>query len=128
MDINKVILVGRLGGDPVLRQTKNGIAVASFSMATSRRLKSEPGAEPVEETQWHRVVAWGKQGQRCSEFLRKGSSVLVEGAVRTRKFSDSQGVARLAFEVHADQVSFLSRTGSRVKLDEIAEASTSTEH
>ncbi len=116
-DVNKIILVGRLGADPVARETKNGIPVIHFPVATSRRLKGEVTEEggaigaAVEETQWHRVIAWGKQGEICSQYLRKGQSVYVEGSVRTRKFEAKDGAERIAFEVHAESVSFLGRSG-----------------
>ncbi len=119
-DVNKVILVGRLGGDPVLRETKNGIPVANFSLATSRRLKTEAtvegeSVEPQEETQWHRVVVWGRQGEACTQYLKKGHAIYVEGSVRSRKYETKEGESRLSYEIHADEVSFLAPP--RAKLD-----------
>ena len=123
-DVNKVILIGRLGADPVSRETKSGIPVVHFPVATSRRFRSEgdPEEGPVsgEETQWHRVVAWGRQGLACAEYLRKGNSVYVEGGVRTRKFEGKDGAQRMAFEVHAENVSFLGRTG-KIALTDIVQ-------
>lgn len=120
-DVNKVILIGRLGADPVQRQTHGGVAVVHFPLATSRRVKQEgEEAATTEETQWHRVVAWGRQGETCARYLKKGNSVYVEGSVRTRKFEGKEGGERFAFEIHADNVSFLGRSG-RVKLEEAGE-------
>jgi len=109
-DVNKVLLMGRLGNFPVQRQTKAGLAVVHFSMATSRRLLAqEAGGEAKEETQWHRVVVWGKQAEACAQYLEKGQAVFVEGMIRTRKYTGKDGVVRYNFEVHADDVIFLGR-------------------
>jgi single-strand DNA-binding protein len=108
-DVNKVILVGRLGADPVSRETKSGLAVASFTVATSRRGKEEGEIQ----TQWHKVVAWGKQAEACSAYLKKGHSVFVEGTMRTHKYEGKDGNSRMAFEVHVDDISFLTRGGRR---------------
>lgn len=108
-DINKVILVGRLGADPTQRETKNGIAVVHFPLATTRRIHPETGTpEPIsEETQWHKIVTWGKQAEHCAQFLKKGASVYVEGSMRSHKYEGKDGNQRTAFEVHAECVSFL---------------------
>jgi single-strand DNA-binding protein len=121
-DVNKVILVGRLGKDPVQTATKKGTTVVHFPLATSRRVSSEqegegglepgarpPGTYPKEETQWHRVVAWGKQGELCAQFLKKGQPVYVEGSYRSRKYQTQDGQERYMHEVHAESVVFLSQ-------------------
>jgi single-strand DNA-binding protein len=117
-DVNKIILIGRLGADPVHRETKAGMPVIHFSVATSRRIPVRSGAEGEllrEETQWHRIVAWGKQGVACAQFLKKGAPVYVEGMVRTSKYKDKDGESRYSFEVHADTVSFLGQAaGTRL--------------
>jgi single-strand DNA-binding protein len=130
-DLNKVILIGRLGNDPVRRETKNGTPVAHFSLATSRLLpasgpekglhekgleeegQDEEGGEPGkrEETVWHNIVVWGRQGEVCYQFLRKGRTVYVEGAMRKRSFTSKDGQQRVSFEVHADSVGFLGGLG-----------------
>ena len=114
-DVNKVILLGRLGADPVQRETKNGLAVASFDVATSRRGKEEG----EKQTQWHKVVVWGKQAEACATHLKKGHSVFVEGTMKTRKYDGKDGNSRTAFEVHADDVSFIG--GRRVNVPEATE-------
>jgi single-strand DNA-binding protein len=119
-DLNKIILIGRLGNDPVQRETRSGIPVANFSIATSRKRKQDAGSadgqmglgsrgddRPAEETVWHRVVVWGKSAETCARYLKKGQSVFVEGSIRTRKYVDKEGVSRFASEVHADEVGFL---------------------
>ncbi len=110
-DVNKVILIGRLGADPILRETKTGAVVVHFPVATSRRVKPTEPAEgeetKVEETQWHRIVAWGRQGETCAEFLKKGQKVYVEGSILSRKYEGKDGSERMSFEVIADTVSFL---------------------
>jgi len=108
-DINKVILVGRLGADPVQKETKNGLAVASFSVATSRKGREDG----VIQTQWHKIVAWGKQAEACATYLKKGHLVYVEGSMRSRKYEAKDGTARLAFEIHVDDVSFIGGRGVR---------------
>jgi single-strand DNA-binding protein len=104
-----VILVGRLGADPVQRETKTGNTVVHFPLATSRRIKgeSDEAETSVEETQWHRIVAWGKQGETCAQFLKKGEPVFVEGTLRSHKYEGKDGQSRMSFEVHAESVSFL---------------------
>ncbi len=111
-DINKVILVGRLGADPIQRYTKNGTPVVHFSVATSRRIfreSSEPSVEaaPTEETQWHRVVAWGRQGEACAQYIKKGHAVYVEGYLKSRQYDDKEGKSKTSFEVQVDTISFL---------------------
>ena len=114
-DINKIILIGRLGADPTQKSTSYG-AVVNFPMATGRKVKgqAEDGTPTErEETQWHRIVVWGKQGEACAQYLQKGATVFVEGALKTRKYEDAEGRERISVEVIADQVSFL-RTMKRI--------------
>jgi single-strand DNA-binding protein len=129
-DVNKVILVGRLGADPIRRHTKSGFPVAHFAVATSRRIyKDNPSASPadnsesattpltsvssdsstthVEETQWHQIVAWGKQGEACAQYLKKGHSVYVEGMIKSRNWEGKDGAQRTSFEIHSENISFL---------------------
>lgn len=109
-DVNKVILVGRLGADPVLRESKNGTPYSYFPVATSRKFREAGELDEAtlkEETQWHRVVAWGKQGELCSQYLKKGHAVFVEGAGKSRGFAGKDGTQRFTFEVHVENISFL---------------------
>lgn len=123
-DLNKVFLMGRLGADPIQRETKTGFPVVQFSLATSRktRQEDEEGNDSLsEETQWHRVVVWGRQGEACAKYLRKGNPVLVEGNIRSHAYTAKDGNEKQSFEVHADAVSFIGAHG----LSRDAEASVS---
>ena len=106
-NVNKVILVGRLGGDPTLRYTKNSTAVANFSVATTERWTDADGGKQ-EHTEWHRVVAWGRLGEICGNYLAKGRLVYVEGRLRTREWTDSDDTERRTLEIVASDVRFLS--------------------
>ncbi len=116
-DFNRAILVGRLGADPVLRETKNGVKVANFPVATSswRKSSGEPSEAALaqeskqSETQWHRVVAWGKQAEICGRFCRKGSTVLIEGEIRSHSYTLASGEERWSHEIHAEAVHFMGR-------------------
>jgi len=110
-DLNKAIIMGRIGADLNLRTTKTGLSVVQFSVATSRKHKNEANEE-VQETQWHRVVAWGKQADSCARYLNKGDPVYIEGMMKSKKYEDKEGHERWSFEVHAESVSFLSQKSS----------------
>lgn len=107
----RVVIVGNLGGDPDLKYTASGTAVAKFSVATSERYKDKEG-EAQQRTTWFRVSAWGRLGEVCNEFLRKGSKCLVEGRIQTSTFTDKDGVERHGWELRADSVQFLDPKGS----------------
>ncbi|MFP8879905.1 MAG: single-stranded DNA-binding protein [Myxococcota bacterium] len=110
--VNKVILVGNLGRDPELRYTQSGQAVATFSLATTDRWRNKEGANQ-ERTEWHRIVVWGKSGENCAQYLKKGRSVYVEGRLQTNDWEDKEGNKRTTTEIVAQSVQFLgSRGGS----------------
>ena len=104
--VNKVILVGNLGADPDLRYTPKGTPVCHLSLATSFRWKDEDG-NTQDRTSWHRVVAWGKQGELCKQYLSKGRQIYVEGRLQTSSYNDSNGVKRYSTEVVSSSVVFL---------------------
>jgi single-strand DNA-binding protein len=104
--VNKVILIGRLGGDPELRYTNSGTAVANFSLATSVNWVNKSG-EREERTDWHRVVAFGRLGEICGEYLNKGKQIYVEGRLQTRSWEDKDGNRRKTTEVVALQLQML---------------------
>lgn len=100
-DVNKVILVGRLGADPVQKETQSGKSMCRFSVAT--RIQSDP-----ERTEWHRVVVWGNSAQPCAKYLHKGDLVYLEGSLRSHKFVTDDDETRMIHEIHAYKVNFLS--------------------
>jgi single-strand DNA-binding protein len=104
--VNKVILIGNLGADPELRYTSGGSAVADLRLATTRKYTTKDGTSQ-EDTQWHRIVVWGKQAENCKEYLSKGRQVYVEGRLQTRQWEDRDGNKRYTTEVVAVQVQFL---------------------
>jgi len=106
--INKSILVGRLGADPEVRYTQQGIAVTNFSVATSENWTDKSG-QKQERTEWHRIVVWGKLAETCSQYLAKGRQVYIEGRMQTRQWEDKDGNKRYTTEVVASTVQFLDR-------------------
>jgi len=110
--INKVILVGNLGGDPDIRQTQAGDYVASFYMATSRTWRDVNG-EKQEQTEWHRVILFKKLADVAQQYLEKGSQVYIEGRLQTRKWDD-KGVDRYVTEVIGETLKMLGRRSSSV--------------
>ena len=111
--INKVLLLGNLGRDPELRSTPKGNKVLNFPMATSRRWKDRETEEVHDETDWHRIVVWGRQAEVLSEYLKKGSQVHVEGRLQTRSWSDNDGAKRYTTEIVASRIQMLGRPEDR---------------
>jgi len=108
--INKVILIGNLGQDPELRYTSSGVAVVSFSMATSESWKDQDG-NVQEKTQWHKLVAWRKLAEIIGEYLKKGSKVYIEGRIQYRSYDDKNGMKRDITEIVVDQMLMLDSKG-----------------
>ena len=102
--VNKVILVGNLGQDPEVRYLPSGGAVANFTLATSDSWRDKQTGEMKEQTEWHRVVMFGKLAEVASEYLRKGSQVYIEGQLRTRKWTDQSGQERYTTEINVPQI------------------------
>ena len=100
--VNKVILIGNLGQDPEVRYMPNGNAVANVTIATSDSWKDRETGQQQERTEWHRVVFFGKLAEIAGQYLRKGSKVYVEGALRTRKWQDQSGQDRYTTEIVVD--------------------------
>ncbi len=105
MDLNKVIIIGRLTADPELRNTSSGTAVANFSVATNRVWKDQSGAKQ-EQTEFHNVVVWGRQAEVVSQFLKKGATVMIEGRLQTRSWEGKDGQTRRRTEIVAENVQF----------------------
>ncbi|WP_158937199.1 single-stranded DNA-binding protein [Burkholderia sp. S171] len=105
--VNKVILVGNLGADPETRYLPSGDAVANIRLATTDRFKDKTSGEMKELTEWHRVSFFGRLAEIVNEYLKKGSSVYIEGRIRTRKYTDQAGVEKYATEIVAEQMQML---------------------
>lgn len=105
--LNKCMFIGNLGRDPEIKFIDNGNAVANFSIACNEKWKDKASGEQKEHVEWVRVVAWGKLATLCGEYLKKGRPVFVEGKMKTRKWTDKNGVEKYTTEVVADGVTFL---------------------
>jgi single-strand DNA-binding protein len=101
--INKVILIGNLGSEPELKYTQSGTAVATLSVATSRKWQDKDGTKK-DETEWHRVIVWGSSAEFCGNYLKKGSKVYVEGRLQTRKWQDQSGNDRYTTEIVCNDI------------------------
>jgi single-strand DNA-binding protein len=110
--VNKVILVGNLGGDPDLRYMPNGNAVTNITIATSESWKDKESGQKQERTEWHRVVFFNRLAEIAGEYMRKGSKVYVEGALRTRKWQDKSGADRYTTEIVASEMQLLDSRGA----------------
>ena len=110
MSVNKVILVGNLGRDAELRYTPGGAAVSTLNLATTEVFKDREG-QKKEDTQWHRVILWGKTAESLQDYLTKGKQIYVEGKLQTRKWKDKDGNDKYTTEVRGDRVVLLSGGG-----------------
>lgn len=109
--INKVILIGNLGGDPEVRYMPSGGAVTNITVATSESWKDKQSGEAQERTEWHRVVFFNRLAEIAGEYLRKGSKVYIEGSLRTRKWQDQSNVERYTTEIVANEMQMLDSRG-----------------
>ena len=109
--LNKVMLLGNLGKDPEVRYTASGKAMATFSLATSFQWRDQEGNDQ-ERTEWHRVVAWGRLGEICGEYLSKGKQVFIEGRIQSRDWEDQEGNKRTTVEIVATDMILLSGGGA----------------
>jgi len=103
MNLNKVLIVGRVTAQPELRKTPSGQSVTTFSIATNRVWTDKAGARQ-EDTEYHNIVAWGRQAEVASQFLTKGSMVMVEGRLKTRSWQDKQGANHKSTEVICERL------------------------
>ena len=110
MSYNKAILIGNLGRDPEIRTTQTGKQVAALNLATSEKYKDRDG-NYADKTEWHRLVAWGNLAQICERHLKKGSRILVEGKIETRKWTSSQGEDRYTTEIIVRELKMLGDSG-----------------
>ena len=119
--VNKVILIGNLGKDPEVRYLDNGVAVANFSLATTENYKNKEG-ERVSQTEWHNIVLWRGLAEVAEKWLKKGSSVYVEGKIRTRKWEDKDGNTRYSTEILGENMTMLGGKPSSETSVEVAPA------
>jgi single-strand DNA-binding protein len=105
--VNKVILVGNLGKDPEVRYLESGVAVASFSIATSESFKDRTTGERKTQTEWHNVVLWRGLAEVAEKYLKKGNQIYVEGKLRTRQWQDKEGNTRYTTEIVGDNMTML---------------------
>jgi single-strand DNA-binding protein len=105
--VNKVIVLGNLGRDPEVRYTPSGSAVCNLRIATTRNWKNKESGEKMEETEWHSVVLYDRQAEIAGEYLKKGRPVYIEGRLKTRKWTDKEGLERYTTEIVADSMQLL---------------------
>ncbi len=108
--VNKVILIGHLGRDPEVRYAPSGSAICNATLATSRSWKDKSSGDKVEETEWHRVVFYDRLAEIAGEYLKKGKQVYIEGRLKTRKWTDKDGIEKYTTEIVASDMTML---GSR---------------
>jgi single-strand DNA-binding protein len=107
--VNKVILLGNLGKDPDTKYTQNGGTVCTFSLATTETYKDNESGEKKQNTEWHRIVTFGRLAEVAAEYLRKGSQVYIEGSIRLRQWEDKDGNKRSVTQIHARSMQLLGK-------------------
>lgn len=111
--VNKVILIGNLGKDPELKFLPSGQPVANFPIATSEKWKDKSTGETKEQTEWHNIIMFGKLAEIAGQYLKKGSSVFIEGRLQTRKWQDKTGQDRYTTEIIANEMKMLGSRGDQ---------------
>ena len=112
MAVNKVILLGNVGKDPEVRYPQQGQAVAQFSLATTERAYTNAnGVQVPERTEWHNIVAWGRNAEIVERYVKKGTQLHIEGKLRTRMWEDRNQIKRYVTEVYVDVLELLGRRG-----------------
>ncbi|MEN6540849.1 MAG: single-stranded DNA-binding protein [Mizugakiibacter sp.] len=104
--VNRVILVGNLGRDVEMRYMPSGEAIANLAVATTEKYKDKSG-QMAEHTEWHRVSFFGRTAEVCGQYLKKGSQVYIEGSIRTRKYTDKDGIERYTTEIRGERMQML---------------------
>ncbi|MFA6412445.1 MAG: single-stranded DNA-binding protein [Syntrophales bacterium] len=110
--VNKVMLIGRLGGDPEVKYTPDGLMITNFTLATDEQRKDKNG-ERVQKTEWHRIVTFGKLAEICGNYLSKGRLIFVEGRIQTRAWEDKEGIKRYTTEIIAANMQMLEAKGQQ---------------
>ncbi len=110
MSYNRVILIGNVGKDPEVRHLESGIAVASFTLATTERYKDKNGVLS-DQTEWHNIVCWRNLAELSEKYISKGAQLFIEGKIRTRSWADQTGQKRYTTEIVADNIRLLGKKG-----------------
>jgi single-strand DNA-binding protein len=110
--VNKVILLGNLGADPEKRETPSGLTITNLNLATSEQWTDKQSGEKRENTEWHRVVLFGRLGEIAAQYLNKGSQVYIEGRIQTRKWQDKEGQDKYTTEIVASDMQLLGGRGA----------------
>lgn len=105
--VNMVILVGNVGKDPEVKISKNGDAFATFSLATTYSYRPQSGGDRVDNTEWHRIVAWKTLADQAGKYVVKGRKVFVQGRIQSRQYTDNNNVQKTAYEIVATDIKFL---------------------
>ncbi|MCX7862648.1 MAG: single-stranded DNA-binding protein [Bacteroidales bacterium] len=108
MSVNKVILVGNVGKDPIVRYTNENVPVASFTLATNEIYRDQKG-ELKKETEWHNIVAWRNNAQLAEKFIKKGTQLYIEGRIKSRTYTDKENQTRNVYEIIADKIQLLGK-------------------
>ncbi|MFA6511699.1 MAG: single-stranded DNA-binding protein [Patescibacteria group bacterium] len=111
MDLNKAMIIGNVTRDPESRNTPSGQTVCSFSIATNRKWRDKQTNELQSQPEFHNIVAWARLAETCSQYLKKGSRVYLEGRLQTRSWEDQTGVKKYRTEIVADNMIMLDRKG-----------------
>ena len=113
MSVNKVILIGNVGKDPDVRYLDSGVAVATFSLATTERgYTLQNGTQVPDRTEWHNIVLWRGLAQTAEKYVHKGDKLYIEGKIRSRSYDDQNGVKRYVVEIYADNIDMLTPRGA----------------
>ena len=105
--LNRATLIGHVGKDAEVRYTGSGMAVASFTVATTDSWKDKTSGQPVEKTEWHNIVAWNRLGEICGEYVKKGKRVYIDGRIQNRSYDDKDGNKRYVSEIVANDLILL---------------------
>ena len=121
MALNKVMLIGNLGKEPEVKHLDSGIAVASFSIATTERYKDKATGEQKENTEWHNIICWRRLAEIVEQYVHKGSQIFIEGKLRTRSYHDrkNQDIIRYTTEVVADNIQLLGGRTQEVRKPQV---------
>lgn len=122
--VNKVIIIGNLGKDPETKHLESGVAVSSFSVATSESYKDKNSGERVTTTEWHNITLWRGLAEVAEKYLKKGAKVYIEGKLKTRKWQDKEGNDRYTTEIVGDQMTMLGNKGDNQQTSDASAANT----